>query len=192
LILIASLKLSVCLNEVWVLFRVSALLATGDALKMLTYSQISSAKPTSKPRKLFDTRGLYLKVMPNGGRYWRFDYQFNGKYKTLALGTYPDVPLARARERHHEARRQLSDGIDPGAVKQAVSRDFESVARAWLAHWRAGRSERYVAYVIGRLESDVFPDIGSRPASEITAVEFRNVAQKIERCARISGVNSTG
>ena len=79
---------------------------------MLTYSQISSAKPTSKPRKLFDTRGLYLKVMPNGGRYWRFDYQFNGKYKTLALGTYPDVPLARARERHQEARRQLADGIE--------------------------------------------------------------------------------
>lgn len=42
---------------------------------MLTYSQISSAKPMDKPRKLFDTRGLYLKVMPNGGRYWRFDYQ---------------------------------------------------------------------------------------------------------------------
>jgi integrase len=148
---------------------------------MLTYSQISSAKPTDKPRKLFDTRGLYLKVMPNGGRYWRFDYQFNGKYKTLALGTYPDVPLARARERHQDARRLLADGIDPGAVKQAVSQDFEAVARAWLAHWRPGRSERYVAYVIGRLEADVFPEIGSRPASEITAVEFRNVAQKIER-----------
>ena len=92
-------------------------MATGDTLKMLTYSQISSAIPTDKPRKLFDTRGLYLKVMPNGGRYWRFDYQFNGKYKTLALGTYPDVPLARARERHQEARRQLADGIDPGAAK---------------------------------------------------------------------------
>jgi len=122
--------------------------------------------------------------MPNGGRYWRFDYQFNGKYKTLALGTYPDVPLARARERHQEAHRQLADGIDPGAVKQAVSRDFESAARAWLAHWRPGRSERYVAYVITRLETDVFPEIGSRPASEITAVEFRNVGSptKVVSC----------
>lgn len=60
---------------------------------MLTCSQISSAKPAGKPRKLFDTRELYLMVMPSGGRYWRFDYQFKGKYKTLALGTYPDVPL---------------------------------------------------------------------------------------------------
>ena len=75
---------------------------------MLTYSQIHSVKRSSKPRKLFDERGLYLKVMPNRGRYWRFDYQFSRKYKTLALGTYPDVPLARARERHQEARRQLA------------------------------------------------------------------------------------
>jgi integrase len=148
---------------------------------MLTYSQISSAKPVGKPRKLFDTRGLYLKVMPNGGRYWRFDYQFKGKYKTLALGTYPDVPLARARERHQEARRQLADGIDPGALKQAASRDFEAVAREWLAHWRAGRSERYVGYVVARLEADVFPDIGSRPISELTTSDFRDVARNIER-----------
>jgi hypothetical protein len=66
-------------------------------------------------------------------------------------------------------------------LKQAVSRDFEAVARACLPHWRPGRSERYVDYVSSRLESDVFPEIGSRPASEVTAVEFRNVAQKIER-----------
>jgi hypothetical protein len=71
---------------------------------------------------------LYLKLMPIGGKYWRFNYRFNGKAKTLALGTYPDVSLAKARERHHEARRLLADGVDPSAVKQAVSQDFETVA----------------------------------------------------------------
>jgi hypothetical protein len=81
---------------------------------MLTNSQISSATPTGKPRKPFDVRGLYLKLVPNGGRYCRFDYRFNGKQKTLTLGTYPDVSLAKARESHHEARRQLAEGIDPG------------------------------------------------------------------------------
>ncbi len=148
---------------------------------MLTQSQVHTAKPTSKPRKLFDARGLYLKVMPNGGRYWRFDYQFDGKYKTLALGIYPDVSLARARERHQEARVLLADGVDPGAVKQAVSQDFETVARAWLAHWRTGRSERYVGYVIARLEGDIFPDIGSRPISELTTSNFRDAVRKIEQ-----------
>jgi hypothetical protein len=85
--------------------------------------------PQVSPESIFDARGLYLKVMPNGGRYWRFNYRFNGKQKTLTLGNYPDVSLAKARESHHEARRQLAEGIDPGAVKQAVSRDFESVAQ---------------------------------------------------------------
>jgi hypothetical protein len=58
---------------------------------MLTDIQVRSAKPAERSRKLFDSRGLYLHVMPNGGRYWRFDYSFEGKRKTLALGTYPDV-----------------------------------------------------------------------------------------------------
>jgi len=148
---------------------------------MLTDTKVRAARATENPYKLADSRGLYLQVNPNGGRYWRFNYRFNGKQKTLALGTYPDVPLARARERHYEARRELAEGIDPGAAKQAVSRDFETVARAWLAHWRPGRSERYVDYVVTRLEGDVFPDIGARPVAELTAAEFRDAVRKVER-----------
>lgn len=148
---------------------------------MLTDSQVRSARSTGRPRKLFDGGGLYLHVMPNGGRYWRFNYRFQGREKTLALGVYPDVPLVRARERHHEARRLLAEGMDPGAVRQATSRDFEAVAREWLAHWRPGRSERYVGYVKARLEADVFPVIGARPVAELTTAEFRDVVRRIEQ-----------
>ncbi len=148
---------------------------------MLTDTQVRAARATENPYKLADSRGLYLQVNPNGGRYWRFNYRFNGKQKTLALGTYPDVSLARARERHYEARRELAEGIDPGAAKQALSRDFETVARAWLAHWRPGRSERYVDYVVTRLEGDIFPGIGARPVAELTAAEFRDAVRKVER-----------
>jgi hypothetical protein len=119
--------------------------------------------------------------MPNGGKYWRYDYSFKDKRRTLAFGVYPDVSLGKARARHHDARRMLAAGTDPGSMMRPAGRDFETVAREWLAHWRTGRSERYVGFVITRLENDVFPEIGSRPASEITAVEFRNVALKIER-----------
>jgi hypothetical protein len=61
---------------------------------MLTDAQVRAAKPSAAPRKLFDTRGLYLHVMPNGGRYWRFNYRVRGKHKTLALDVYPDVTIA--------------------------------------------------------------------------------------------------
>jgi hypothetical protein len=58
----------------------------------------AGAKAGDSPRKLFDVRGLYLRVMPSGGKYWRFNYRFKGKHKTLALGVYPDVSVARARQ----------------------------------------------------------------------------------------------
>lgn len=86
---------------------------------MLTDEQVRGIRPSAHPRKLSDARGLYLHVMPNGGRYWRYNYRFNGKQKTLALGVYPDVSLAKARIRHQEARRQLAEGIDPAIEKQA-------------------------------------------------------------------------
>jgi len=52
---------------------------------MLTDTRVRSAKPTQLPQKLTDSRGLYLLVAPSGGKYWRYDYSFNGKRKTLAL-----------------------------------------------------------------------------------------------------------
>ncbi|MBV6415836.1 MAG: Prophage integrase IntS [Steroidobacteraceae bacterium] len=148
---------------------------------MLTDSQIRSAKPSDRSRKLADSRGLYLHLMPSGARYWRFDYRFNGKRKTLALGVYPDTSLVKARGRHLEAREQLADGIDPGAVKQARASDFETVARLWFDRWKASRSDRHTVYVIRRLEADVFPEIGTRPLAELSASSFREVVQKIER-----------
>lgn len=147
---------------------------------MISESRVRTAKPTEKPCRLSDGRGLYLHVVPAGGRYWRFNYRFNGRQKTLALGIYPDVPLAKARERHQEARRQLAEGIDPGVVKQAINSDFEAVAKAWVAHWQTGRSERYVTSVLARLEADVFPKIGCRPVTELATSDFRDVARAIE------------
>jgi transposase-like protein len=73
-------------------------------------------------RKIFYGRGLHLLVMPNGGRYWRYNYRFGGKFKTLAFGIRPDVSLEKARERHQAARVLLADGIDPSARKRALGK----------------------------------------------------------------------
>jgi hypothetical protein len=124
---------------------------------MLTDSQIRSAKPAGRARKLSDGGGLYLLLTPNGGRYWRFNYRFQGKGKTLALGTYPDVLLATARARHLDARRQISEGIDPAAKKQVLVTTFEAVAREWYARWKPGRNQQYAFYVLKRLEAGPAP-----------------------------------
>lgn len=147
---------------------------------MLNDTLIRSAKSTTRPRKLSDTGGLHLLVAPNGGRYWRFSYRFRGKQKTLALGVYPDVGLAKARVRHREARELLADGMDPSAEKES-SKTFETAAREWHARWKANRHSRHAHYVLKRLEADVFPKIGSLPLSEIPTSAFRDVVQEIEQ-----------
>ena len=86
---------------------------------MLTETELRNVKPLRKPRKLSDGGGLYLQIQPNGGRYWRYNYRFEGKQKTVALGVYPVVSLDKARARHKEAKRQLADGIDPSIQKRA-------------------------------------------------------------------------
>ena len=78
--------------------------------------------PLRYARKITDARGLYLLVMPRGGRYWRYDYRFEGRSKTLALGIYPEVPLDRARARHQEARCLLARGVDPSSRRQDLRR----------------------------------------------------------------------
>jgi hypothetical protein len=98
----------------------------------LTDTMIRSTKPSTAPIRLSDSNGLYLLLNPNGSRWWRFDYRFAGKRKTLSLGTYPDTGLKFAREKRDAARKLLASGIDPSAKRQAekvASADtFESIA----------------------------------------------------------------
>ena len=147
---------------------------------MLTDTQVRATKPGERPRRLADQDGLYLQVEPSGGRYWRFNYRFRGKQKTLALGIYPDVSLAKARLRLREARELLADGLDPLARKKAVGTTFEAVAREWHARWSAQLQGRYAHYVLKRLEEDVFPLIGAQAPSEIPTSAFRDLVKKIE------------
>ena len=81
-----------------------------------------NAKPKEKPYKLSDEKALYLEVMPTGAKYWRLKYRIAGKEKRLALGVYPEVSLAEARNKRDEARKQIADGIDPSESKQEAKR----------------------------------------------------------------------
>src|SRR5689334_821948 len=91
----------------------------------LTSLAVTKAKPREKQYKLADERGLYLLVTPSGGRYWRLDYSFGGKRKTLSLGVFPDVSLAKARDRRDRPRELLADGIDPSAHRKEAAAEAE-------------------------------------------------------------------
>ncbi len=139
--------------------------------------------------KLADDRGLFLLLTPTGGRLWRFKYRFAGKEKLLSIGTYPDVPLAKARDARDAARRMISQGIDPSVARQqerraktlAATNDFEMVTREWLENVRPKWAAVTHSDTLKRFEAYVFPSIGHRPVSEITAPELLDVMRKIEK-----------
>ena len=86
-------------------------------------------KVKAPPYKLSDEKGLYLFIQPSGGRLWRFDYRFDGKRKTLALGAYPDVSLADARNKRDVARKLITNDIDPSETKKAAK--VSKTGAAW-------------------------------------------------------------
>ncbi len=154
----------------------------------LTELKCKNAKPKKKPYKLADSGGMYLEVMPNGSKYWRLKYRFMGKEKRLALGVYPRTSLSEARDKREKARKVLEAGTDPSFAKKEEKRratlkaahTFEVIAREWhgnqLPTWTPG----YGKYVLQRLDSDIFPAIGQRPVTEISAPELLDALRKIE------------
>ena len=105
----------------------------------LSSLKIKNAKYGDKPYKLSDSGGMYL-LVNKSGKYFRFDYPFQGKRKTLALGVYPEISLAEARQKHREARKLLNDRIDPVQYKKdiksklqaVVDNLFACIAREWF------------------------------------------------------------
>lgn len=147
--------------------------------------QVKLVKSTGD--KYTDGEGMYLLVLPSG-KYWRMDYRFLGKRKTLALGVYPATSLAKARQRRADVREKLADGIDPALAKRAerdamtvaASQTFELVAREWLLKSAADRAETTQIKVTGWLEKDVFPFIGKMPISAIKPRDVLVTVQKME------------
>lgn len=153
----------------------------------LTDTACRQAKPAEKPRKMADGGGLYLLVNQTG-KYWRWDYRHAGKRKTLALGVYPEVGLALARERHTAARAVLANGDDPMQTRKAdkrasllaASNSFEAVALAWIAERQPQVTPSTHDHTLARMQNDVFPWLGKRPIAEIDAPEILAVLKRMD------------
>lgn len=154
----------------------------------LTDIKCKSAASKEKPYKLADGGGMFLDVRPNGSKYWRLKYRLHGKEKLLSLGVYPEVSLAKAREKRKDARDLIAGGIDPSLDKQkkkTLDKDksqntFEAVAREWYENRKSRWSERYAKGVITRLENDIFPEIGDYPITDIEPPILLQAIRKIE------------
>jgi len=154
----------------------------------LSDAKVRNAKPRPKPYKISDGEGLFLFVMPSGSKYWRLKYFFADKEKRLALGVYPDISLADARERRGQARKVLAAGNDPGEAKKEAKRlatvkngnVFEVVAREWFEMRKHEWMPSTAATKLSRLERHVFPKLAQRPISAINAPEVLAMLRVIE------------
>lgn len=155
----------------------------------LSDAKVRIAKPeTGKTASKFtDGDGMYLLVNATG-KYWRMDYRFAGKRRTLALGVYPDVGLADARRKRQSARQYLADGIDPGEAKRAekagrhirAGNTLEVIAREWLAARKPGWSGTHFVRETRNVEKDLLPRLGHRPIADIKPLELLEVARRAQ------------
>ena len=154
----------------------------------LTEVALKNSKPLDKDFKIADEKGMYVLVTKSGKKYFRYDYRFAGKRKTLALGVYPETSLKEARDKRDAARKLLDGDIDPSANRKAkklqlieeAGNTFLAVAAEWhekqKSKWSADHTYRKWHY----LENDVFSTFGSTPIKNITARELLTLLEKIQ------------
>ncbi|MDH4390869.1 MAG: tyrosine-type recombinase/integrase [Aquabacterium sp.] len=162
---------------------------------------LKANKPGDTRRRLSDGAGLYMLLFVNGGSHgWRLDYTFEGRRKTLSLGTYPNTTLSSARQKAEQARRLVSAGTDPSSARQQqkasaakqrqieklvdarlpLPESFEAVAREWYAKHQPSWAASHADKIIRRLERDVFPWLGSKPIEAIRPPELLQVLKRVE------------
>lgn len=160
-----------------------------------------SATTYKGKKQLRDGGGLYLLLGINGtGKAWRLDYTIGGKRKTISLGTYPDTSLSAARQAANVAREQVAGGIDPSDMRKQAKEAQQSQIQAnkleaaglpaagsfaqVAAEWFEGRqnkwSESHGSRTYAYLEKDLFPYIGKRQISEITAPALLECLRRVE------------
>jgi integrase len=165
----------------------------------LTDVQVRNAKKSEKPYKLPDGKGLYLYVSTAGGKSWRLDYAYFGKRKTLTLGVYPAIGLAQARGRRDEAKKKLSEGLDPSlakkreqlATKAAAGNTFGLIADEFIA--KLGRDKRAQptidknTWMLKVLAKKLSP----YPITQISAKDVLDVLTMIEKSGRVESALAT-
>lgn len=155
---------------------------------------VRSAKAKDKAYKLSDSGGLYLFVPTSGTRLWRFDYRFDQKRKTLAIGSYPLIGLAEARKRRDDAKRLLLDGIDPVSDRKKASANtdkptFLAVAEDYLDRLKHdGSAETTLAKNTWLLKT-LAADLHKMAIEEITPADVLKVLQHIEATGRLESAN---
>lgn len=155
----------------------------------LTDLAIRHARPLGKAYRLSDCHGLYIQVNPSGSKLWYLKFRFGNKENRMALGPYPLISLALAREKQADIRRLILDGINPAEKRREDKRGgeplytFESVAREWVSsniNWSAEHMKRVLRY----FELYVFPTNGSCDITKLKVKDLLVPIKEVEKAGK--------
>ncbi|HCM7510556.1 TPA: tyrosine-type recombinase/integrase [Klebsiella aerogenes] len=156
----------------------------------LTDLAIRHARPLGKAYRLSDCHGLYIQVNPSGSKLWYLKFRFGNKENRMALGPYPLVSLALAREKQADIRRLILEGINPAEKRREEKRGgeplytFESVAREWVSsnvNWSAEHKKRVLRY----FELYVFPTNGSCDITKMKVKDLLVPIKEVEKAGKL-------
>ncbi|AOE83083.1 tyrosine-type recombinase/integrase [Pseudomonas sp. TCU-HL1] len=154
----------------------------------LTDAKIRNSKSGDKSLKLTDGGGLYLEVRPTGAKLWRLRYRIDGKENVFAIGGYPEIGLADARNEREKARSLIRQGVHPSHNRQAErlatsaanANTFEAVAREWIKKKAPGWTPYYLRQVERFMAADVFPFVGKLPIRSVSVAHLLEILSRIE------------
>jgi integrase len=97
--------------------------------------------PKGKRIERFDAGapGLALRITDRGVKSWSVYFRLHGKHRRSTIGTYPEIGVAKARERAGEIKKQAKQGVDPKvaddaekAAVQAGAQTFGAIAEKYI------------------------------------------------------------
>ena len=159
---------------------------------LLTELSIKQSKPKEKQYKITDGEGMYLRIHPNGSKYWQLQYWFEGKQKINSLGIWPEVSLKQAREKRYEAKKKLKEDKntawkdlqsyeEAGTHQEKVNfTTFQNVFQEWFSRQSKNWTERHSRGVESNLKMYVLPDLGEIPIADISTQDVIAILRKIE------------
>ena len=155
----------------------------------LTDTKIKALKPRNKPYKASDgtVGGLHVAVSTAGGKVFCLTYKFEGKWRLLRLGAWPTFGLDEARDLARDAKKQLAQGIDPAAAKQAArtkavadATTFRAVTADWLRWRQSALGAVTTDDLVKRLEKHVLPRFGDKPIADVTKADIKAVLDTLQ------------
>ena len=154
-------------------------------VKPLTDKEIKASKPKEKEYKLSDGQSLYLVVKTNGTKFFRFDFTFENKRKSMSFGVYPDTSLSEARTLRDKTKELLKQKINPTIDKNLsninVDNTFKSICEKWLSRMKIEWQETTLKKVINLIENHAYPYIGNKPIETIMISDILNIIDRMNQ-----------